>query len=469
MSTLPDIRRFEAALRDDPPTLFDPTGADLVVTRAPGRLDVMGGIADYSGSLVLEMPLAEATRVALQPSDDGTITVRSRPSVSDEAAAAAELDANAAPDREQVARFTLADLPHDPDDARAFFQRDSETQWAAYVVGTLIMLRHERGLTPAGGYRLLIESDVPQGAGVSSSAALEVASMRAFAAMHDLALEPRDLAILCQEVENHIVGAPCGVMDQMTSACGEQDQLLRLLCQPAELHGTLPIPDGLGVWGIDSGIQHAVSGSDYGAVRTGTFMGRKMIQTWSPAALPDGYLANLDPATFERRFGEHLPERMRGADFLEQFGSHDDSVTEVDPDTEYAVRAPTEHAVYEADRVRWFTEGFRQPAAEDRSRGMGGLMFESHDSYSACGLGSPGTDALVAMVRRAGPDAGLYGAKITGGGSGGTVAILGRADADEAVQHIAAAYKREHPEGGYLFRGSSPGAGAFGVRRVRLG
>ena len=89
---------------------------------------------------------------------------------------------------------------------------------------------------------------------------------------------------------------------------------------------------------------------------------------------------------------------------------------------------------------------------------MGSLMYESHASYSACGLGSDGTDRLVDMVRRSGASSGLWGAKITGGGSGGTVAVLGRSDAGPAVQEIAQRYSAETGHAVCIFSGSSPGA-----------
>ena len=97
---------------------------------------------------------------------------------------------------------------------------------------------------------------------------------------------------------------------------------------------------------------------------------------------------------------------------------------------------------------------------------MGELMYGSHASYSACGLGSDGTDLLVELVREAGPAAGLFGAKITGGGSGGTVAILGRADAGPAVAEIARRYREQTGREPYVFAGSSPGACQFGVRTM---
>ena len=94
-------------------------------------------------------------------------------------------------------------------------------------------------------------------------------------------------------------------------------------------------------------------------------------------------------------------------------------------------------------------------------------MYQSHASYSACGLGSAGTDRLVELVKQAGPQQGLYGAKITGGGSGGTVAVLGSKDAAVTIARVAEQYASETGHQPYLFQGSSPGGAAFGHLRLR--
>jgi L-arabinokinase len=93
-------------------------------------------------------------------------------------------------------------------------------------------------------------------------------------------------------------------------------------------------------------------------------------------------------------------------------------------------------------------------------------MYESHASYSACGLGSDGTDRLVALARDAGPARGVYGAKITGGGSGGTVALLADAGAGDVVRAIARRYAGETGRDAYVFEGSSPGAARIGAIRL---
>ena len=182
-------------------------------------------------------------------------------------------------------------------EARAMFAEKPKTHWAAYVAGVFLVLAREKGVTfftttgdtttttttssnlssadrppraaPSSSsssaatttkkkkrdsVAILLHSDVPEGKGVSSSAAVEVATMCAVAAAYDVDLNVskdggRELAMLCQKVENLVVGAPCGVMDQMASACGVENALLSLSCRPAEIIGHLALPRHAGVWG----------------------------------------------------------------------------------------------------------------------------------------------------------------------------------------------------------------------------
>src|SRR5262249_3519230 len=153
--------------------------------------------------------------------------------------------------------------------------------------------------------------------GVSSSAALETATMQAVASAFRIRLEAEAMALLCQKAENLVAGAPCGVMDQMTCVCGEKDALLALLCQPAELQPPVRVPEDLSLWGIDSGERHAVGGSDYVSVRTGAFMGYRIIAETEMQL--NGYLANISPEEFEREHMRRLPEEMSGAEFLSRY------------------------------------------------------------------------------------------------------------------------------------------------------
>jgi L-arabinokinase len=328
---------------------------------------------------------------------------------------------------------------------------------------------------------MLVHCEIPLGKGVSSSAALEVASMQAICALLQAPIQGQELAMLCQQVENYVVGAPCGIMDQTTSACGVQDSLLALLCQPAELQEPVELPSALEVWGIDSGVRHAVTGSDYNAVRVGAFMGYRIIAELAElAARPlsegrvsiddprwGGYLANVGPSLWAMHYRDHVPLELSGADFLARYGGSTDAVTHIDPRRLYAVRQPAAHPIYEHHRVRLFRALLSQGASSgEQLQLLGELMYQSHASYSACGLGSHGTDRLVEMIRHAGPAAGLYGAKITGGGSGGTVAVLARRGSRIHIERIVDAYQSATGLHSSLMTGSSPGALQWGIVRL---
>ena len=425
-------------------------GASISISRAPGRLDVMGGIADYSGSLVLQRPIAEATWAAVQRLDRPVLEIVSlgRPPYT------AALEA-----------LAPAGGPLSYDEARRMFA-DSPFRWAAYVVGVFLVLARERGLPLAAGAKVVIASQVPEGKGVSSSAAVETACMHAAACAFGIPLEPRDLALLCQKAENLVAGAPCGVMDQMTCVFGDAHALLSLLCQPAELQPAVRVPEDIELWGIDSGERHAVGDSDYGAVRAGAFMGLRILGQHT--SVPGDYLANIAPEEFEQDLVSYLPDEMPGDEFLARYGASADTVTAVERRRRYRVRAPTAHPVYERRRAEAFRRLLPETGDDARRRQLGALMYESHASYGRCGLGSQGTDRLVDLVRAEGPEGGLYGARITGGGSGGTVAVLGRCDAAPAIERVVDAYARETGYRPNVFAGSSPGVMAFGIQTITL-
>ena len=431
-------------------SFFEP-GRPVAIARAPGRLDVMGGIADYSGSLVLQLPLAAAATATAQLTSTPDVVVRTT-----------SADAGGG---ESEVRLALWDLLDDYAAVRARFGARPERRWAGYIAGAITVLYLERNVEFTSGVRWLIDSAVPAGKGVSSSAAIEVAAMHALAALlpPGTIRDARELALLCQRVENLVVGAPCGVMDQMTAAAGRRDRLLALLCQPAELQPAVDIPEDIEFVGIDSGIRHEVTGADYGSVRAAAFMGRRIIDTLRGEPLD--YLANVGVDDWEARFRDRVPEQMRGAEFLREYGASADTATTIDPARTYAVQQATAHPIYEHARVREFRRLLEtRPLTEESVRNLGALMYASDASYSACGLGSTRTNQLVQLVRDAGPDSGLYGAKITGGGSGGTVAVLARRGSRSAIEAIATSYTRDTGRAAMVLSGSSDGAVAHGVQ-----
>lgn len=467
----PDLTEFVAGLRREigahgKAGPLD-AGNDILIARAPGRLDVMGGIADYSGSLVLQWPLREATIAAVQRVDDGRIVIESRP---------------------RSARFEMAldDLldasgyPVSYESGRDRFRRIPDDAWAAYAAGALLVLMRERSARFDGGVRILIESNVPEGIGVSSSAALEVAVTQALTAAFEIDVDPFELAHLCQRVENTVVGAPCGIMDQMTAVLGRSNRLMALVCQPAQLVDQVALPSDLAVWGIDSGVRHWVGGSSYTDVRVGAAMGYRIIAGRAGLNVArgeqgvvriqdprwNGYLCNILPAELETRYAGHLPDSLGGRAFLARYDGVADGVVRVDPDAMYAVKQPTSHPVYENMRVHLLAAELRSTGSVSSRELAGTLMYQSHDSYGACGLGSDATDRIVSIATRLGARRGIYGARITGGGSGGTVAVLGRADAGDAISELVALRGEETGTEPYVFCGSSAGSAEVGTIRL---
>lgn len=452
---LQDITDFTYFLRTDPEAqaFLSDCRADAPVTlaRAPGRLDVMGGVADYSGSLVAEMSIAEAALVALAPRMDRTLRVWSRGIEAEELTPQVSISLN---------DFYADGLLADYKTVHSHLRRAPETRWAAYLFGCVYVLLAE-GIVPSFPYgaNLILDSRVPLGAGVSSSAAIEVAAMQAINAAYGLRLNGILVARLSQIVENKVVGAPCGIMDQMTSALCVQSSLLLILCQPHEVQGTQALPGGVRVFGINSAVKHSVGGSAYTRARVAAFMGRRILGV--------DYLANVTEAEYNTAHViTQMPIEIRGADFLENYGETGDYVTTISPGMTYPVRAAVNHAIYENLGVKTFVSLLgpnRDPEAISLDV-AGSFMYGSHNSYTSIGLGCEETDLLVNLGRAAGPAKGIYGAKITGGGSGGTVAFLTYGErAEQTIHEIAEAYRQQTGLTPQIFEGGlSPGAMAFG-------
>ena len=457
---------FEDRLQAEADNLFAP-GAVITAGRAPARIDVMGGIADYSGAVVFEGTLGQGAVVAFQPRGDGLLKARSTMLADEGKPCEVELPlANLREGGRAVAY----------EKARELLTADADKAWAAYVLGAIVVLEREGVARFDGGATMLLWSDVPIGVGVASSAAVEVAAMYALAAGLGVDIPGGRFGALAQMVENKVVGAPCGIMDQVTSALGEKGKLLALKCQPCELLGLVELPEDVAVFGISSRVVHSVGGDPYTDARVSAFMGLKailveMADKGIPVNDESHYLCNITPRRYRELFRDAVPRRISGEEFISKWGMTTDPVTAVDPAKTYDVRAATEHPIYENARVQAFIECIERARAGDRTALVeaGGLMEASHWSYGwNCGLGCAETDLLVRLVRRRGPEQGLYGAKITGGGSGGTVAILAAKSAADAVREVAAEYERQTGNTPDIFDSTSPGAYAFGPRRYCL-
>lgn len=466
----PELAEFERLLNrpnSDPAGLAGFfTAGQIWVARVPARLDVMGGIADYSGANVCESVLGSGNLIALQPRNDRTLRIRT-----------VQTGERNLPVETRIPLDYLAvdGQAVDYRDVRRVCQHNPLASWAAYIGGSIFTVLREEGVRLPYGFSMLLLSGVPMNVGIGSSAATEVGTICCLDAYLGLKLDAARIAKLAQIAENHVVGAPCGAMDQIAVASGRERCLTHILCRPGSVEGTVDIPAGTGFVGINSMVRHSVGGHQYGDVRVGTFIGKKLVNALRARSGMQAldHLTELTPSDWEQTYRDQLPEEIVGSDFLAAHGSHDDPVTTIQPGATYRVRGPAEHAVMENARVLRFMAALRAAPAGGEQHWItaGEQMYEAHRSYrDNCRLSVPEVDFLVESVRALGPAAGLYGAKITGGGSGGTVAVFGKLEAlAEHVPHIAREYSRRIGVMPDIFGGSSPGAVEFRARRYSFG
>ncbi|HTB11579.1 MAG TPA: galactokinase family protein [Bryobacteraceae bacterium] len=441
-------------LRDSP---FFEAGRPIFQAQSPGRLDLMGGNADYTGGLVFQATIRETTCAAVQIRSDAAI-VLINPQMLEQG-------------WQERVEYRLADLTSD-EAVRSLISPNAP--WTAYVIGVFHLLRQRYPETVKSGATVYIESTVPLNKGVSSSAAVEVAVMKAAVAAYGLKLDGIALAEACQWVENVVAQSPCGIMDQAAVVLGETGYVMPLLCQPCCPYPLVRLPEELECRAIDSGIRHSIAGRACETARAAAFMAYKMICDWEqlPVTFDDsvsiphftdsrwnGYLSNLSPSIFRSRFENRLPESLSGAAYLEKTRVHVDPFTAVRPEVLYPIRAAARYAVEENHRVRLFVELARRPAGFES---MGELMYQSHYAYTECGLGCEATDHIVDLVR----SEGLYGAKMTGGGAGGTVAVLFHKASEDAFARVVERYAEYSGSTPYVFEGSSPGADRRGVETL---
>jgi L-arabinokinase len=303
--------------------------------------------------------------------------------------------------------------------------------------------------------------------------------MHALAKLYKINIEKIELAVLAQKAENLVAAAPCGLMDQLTVNLGKKNKLLPLICQPHQVFDPISLPKEISFCGIDSGVRHAISGTSYNDVRTAAFMAYTIIAfskgvsgnelaaarksgDWSNLPFK-GYLANIPLDEFQKKIIKELPDNITGKEFIEKYGITIDPVTQIEPDKTYQVKSCATHPVYENNRICIFKELIVNfsilPDKFVALEKLGELMLESHKSYSAVGLGNEYTDEIIEMVIGAGRDKRLFGARVSGGGSGGTVCILcyekeGRLQAKKIYDR----YKKSRAKELFFFSGSNQGA-----------
>lgn len=337
---------------------------------APGRVNLIGEHVDYCGGLALPMAIDRRTVVVAAACDQPVVCA-----VSD-----ALLD-----DVVTVAWGDVATLKG----------------WGAYVAGVAEVMRREGLLAGIEGVTLAVASDVPLGAGLSSSASLEVATVVALLALSEQARSPEEVARIARQAEHEFAGVPCGIMDQTISVKGVAGCALLLDCLDGSTR-PVPLPGDVAVVVADTGVSHALASGEYALRR-----------------------ASCERALAAVNAGRARPlAALRQATVAEVAAA---SMDEVD-------RRRARHVVEECDRVAWFAAAME---AGDLST-CGILLNRSHESLRVLHeVSCPELDRLAAAARSC---EGVLGARMTGGGFGGSiVALVAEPRAEAVVLELLAA------------------------------
>ena len=375
------------------------------VARAPGRVNLLGEHVDYNDGFVLPAAIDRATWIAFSPSNSDSTTLL-----------AADMGAEVS--------FSPKDLA-----ARTDVDGVALPEWGRYPAGVLWALTEAGHAAP--GMQAVFASDVPRGAGLSSSAALELAFGVAWQQLGDWTMPAMELALLGQRAENKYVGVNCGIMDQFASACGQKDRLLYLDCRSLKWQ-SVPLPEDVVIVIADTTVRHSLTTSAYNNRRASCEQAVSLLKK----ELPDiRALRDVSVADFNR-FSASLPE-----------------------EAERRAR----HVVEEIERTRQAVGLLERGDVTQ----FGRLMNECHASLRD--LYEVSCAELDVMVGIAQALPGCYGARLTGAGFGGcTVNLVARENAEAFTGTLAAGYERQtgrHPEI-YICR-ASDGAGVTPADRAR--
>ncbi len=343
------------------------------VFRAPGRTNLIGEHTDYNEGFVMPVAIDRATWVACSERNDTTLRVFSE--------------------------YFSEDISFDLNEPSPTARR----HWSDYVRGVALMM--QRAGIHIGGADMLIRSDVPLGAGVSSSAALEVAAALAFAGMAGRKLLPLELAKLCQKAEDQFVGARCGIMDQFVACFGQIRYAIFLDCRTLE-HSAVPLPENMRLVLCNTMVKHAIAAGEYNARRADCEEAVARLKRVIPGVRA---LRDVTPAQVEDR-SALLPGKL-------------------------AQRA--RHVTMENDRVLAARGALQRSDLET----LGRLMHESHvslrDDYEVS------CKELDVMVDFANSFTGCFGARMTGGGFGGcTINLVDSAKTVEFSSYMRRAFHK---------------------------
>ncbi len=336
------------------------------VVRAPGRVNLIGEHTDYNDGFVLPMAIDRAVWIALRPRPDSRVLVHSL-------------------DLDRSAQFSLLGLHYE------------DAGWVEYVKGVALAL--QQAGYPLTGWEGVLAGDVPRGAGLSSSAAVELATARAFQVVSGFPWDPPLMARLGQKAENQWVGMNCGIMDQMISAAGEADHALLIDCRSLATT-SVPLPPGAVVVILDTATRRGLVDSAYNERR-----------------------AQCEAAA--RYFGVPALRDMSMERFAAEAGGLD-AVT----------MRRARHVISENERTLAAAGAMQAGNAVELGRLMDASHVSMRDDFEISG------PALNIMVECAQEEPGCYGARMTGGGFAGCAVALVEADmAQTFAANVAARYR----------------------------
>jgi galactokinase len=437
------------------------------LVQAPGRIDLMGGLTEHTGALLLSMTTRDRVSVVVAPRSDERLAIRvvgARPG-----------------DHEWSVSFPLGRLLQpdgtvvDGSDARRLLGvEDGFCGWC--ILGGVAETFRHVGTIPRGGWSVLVGPDLLSQDGVARHAALVSATIVAAGSALGSAVEAHTVARLCAVVERNWVRRPLGIGNALCSLIGHHDAVNRIRLDPLVLGHPIPLPDHLQVRGVHCGAEDPEAPDRYLRARTSTAMGRMLIERivrheGAAGHSYDGRLCSISVADYVSRYRDRLPTRLAGAEFLSRFGPTDEPFTFIDPHNVYKIRSRTEHHIYEHARAEQLAAALSRAAASDETSVLGeigDLMHASHWSYGQrCGLGSRETDLLAGMVRRQPAGRGLHGARVSGNGCAGVVVVfMNRSPrAEEALQEAIDHYQTRTGLTAHVITPSSPGALVSGAQR----
>ncbi len=374
---------------------------------APGRVNLIGEHTDYNDGFTLPLAIERCTtvsaRITEQPRGWSSFT---------------------SPQLGQTVWWTADGAawvpdPAGPGTAVPLADASSAPHWSKYVAGVLQQFTRAGETLPS--LEMLIESEVPVGGGVSSSAALEVAVAMLLQRVLGRTLDGHEIARRCQAAEHEYAGVPCGLMDQLSSVFGRAGHLMLMDCRDQQLE-FIPSSADVAYVVINSRVKHNLAEGEYRQRRQQCEAACRYLQVKS--------LRNVTVAT------------------LESHAATMDSL----------LYRRARHVVTENERTVAAAAALR----EQRWEGLGQLMYASHESMRwDYEITCPEIDALVAIARELGPERGVWGARMTGGGFGGCVVVLAAAAAAEQIcAEIVERYAAETGRAGDGFV-TQPAAGAL--------